>query len=173
MVYDKICPQLNTDDRGSLFELYSSALTYKISPKHIYISRSTHGVVRGFHQQLEAPQKKLVFCLSGDVSDFGLNIDPLSSSFGAVNRHLLSGEAGEGVIIGRKVAHGFECLSEQCTLLYICDDHYAPTKQLSINPLDESFSSLWKKKSPTLSPKDREGLSLEAAKQILLQNLRK
>jgi dTDP-4-dehydrorhamnose 3,5-epimerase len=173
MIYEKICPELHLDDRGSLFEIYSAAQTYKVSPKHIYISRSTYGVVRGFHQQLEVPQKKLVFCLSGDVADFGLNIDPLSNDFGAVNRHILSGEAGEGVIIGRRVAHGFECLSDECTLLYICDDHYAPTKQLSINPLDESFSSLWKTNSPTLSPKDREGISLQTAKQILSQNLRK
>jgi dTDP-4-dehydrorhamnose 3,5-epimerase len=173
MVYKKICPQLHLDDRGSLFEIYSAAQTYKVSPKHIYISRSTYGIVRGFHQQLEVPQKKMVFCLSGDVADFGLNIDPLSSNFGAVNRHILSGEAGEGVIIGRKVAHGFECLSDECTLLYICDDHYAPTKQLSINPLDESFSSLWKTNSLTLSPKDREGVSLQTAKQILSQNLGK
>ena len=60
MVYKKICPQLHLDDRGSLFEIYSAAQTYKVSPKHIYISRSTYGVVRGFHQQLEVPQKKLV-----------------------------------------------------------------------------------------------------------------
>ena len=173
MVYEKICPQLHLDDRGSLFEIYSAAQTYKVSPKHIYISKSTYGTVRGFHQQLEVPQKKMVFCLSGNVADFGLNIDPLSNDFGAVNHHILSGEAGEEVIIGRRVAHAFECLSDECTLLYICDDHYAPTKQLSINPLDEPFSSLWKINSPTLSPKDREGVSLQTAKQILFQNLRK
>ena len=172
MVFEKICPQLHIDDRGCLFEIYSAAQTYKVSPKHMYISRSTYGVVRGFHQQLEAPQKKLVFCLSGDIADFGLNIDPLSSDFGAINRHILSGEAGEGVVIGRRVAHGFECLSDECTLLYICDDHYAPTKQLSIKPLDESFSSLWKTNSPKLSSKDSEGISLQTAKKILLQNQR-
>lgn len=173
MVFEKICPQLHLDDRGSLFEIYSAAQTHDVFPKHIYISRSTYGVVRGFHQQLDVPQKKLVFCISGDVADFGLNIDPLSNEFGSVTCHVLSGEAGEGVVIGRRVAHGFECLSDECTLLYICDDDYAPTKQLSINPLDESFNSLWKASAPTLSLKDRDGISLQAAKKILLHNLRK
>ena len=173
MKFVKICPEIHFDDRGSLFEIYSAAQSYNLSPKHMYISESKNGVVRGFHQQLEAPQKKMVFCLSGEVVDYGLNIDPLSDDFGVVCSHRLSGEAGEGVFIGRKVAHAFECLSEQCTLLYICDDHYVPTQQLSINPLDDPFCSLWETKSPTLSSKDREGVSLEMAKEILLRKLRK
>lgn len=172
MIYEKICPQLHFDDRGSLFDIYSAARTYKLEPIHMYISKSNRGVVRGFHQQLDVPQKKLVFCLSGEVVDYGLNIDPLSSDFGVINRHLLSGEAGEGVLIGRKVAHGFECLSDECTMLYICDNHYDSSGQLDINPLDGSLSSLWKTNSPILSPKDRQGISLQGAKQILLQKLR-
>lgn len=173
MIYEKICPKLHFDDRGSLFEIYSKAIDYNLSPKHMYISRSTQGVVRGFHQQLDAPQKKMVFCLSGEVADYGVDIDPSSSDFGAVNHHLLSGEAGEGVIIGRRVAHGFECLSDECTLLYICDDLYSPASQLDINPLDEAFTSLWMTNFPLLSSKDCEGVSLQEAKQILLKNLGK
>ena len=173
MIYEKICPKLNTDARGSLFEVYSKLLSYSLTPKHMYISKSTRGVIRGFHQQLENPQKKLIFCLSGNVADYGLNIDPFSSDFGSVNCHMLTGATGEGVIIGCDVAHGFESLSDECTMLYICDDDYSPIGQLNINPLDEAFNSIWKTTDPIISVKDREGKSLQEAKKILLNKLRK
>ena len=172
MIHEKICPEVHADNRGSLYEIYTHAQSHKISPKHMYISKSSVGVVRGFHQQLNIPQKKLVFCLSGSIIDYALNIDPLSKEFGIVNCHVLNGDIGEGVLIDRKSAHAFECLSEECTLLYICDDYYDPTGQLSINPLDPVFKSLWKTKEPQLSSKDSEGVSLNDAKEILLKQLR-
>jgi len=121
------------------------------------------------------PQKKMIFCLSGIVIDYGLNIDPLSSNFGVVQSHLLNGEACEGVMIDRSVAHAFECLSDECAMLYICDDHYDPnlSGQLNINPLDDAFSSLWEASAPKLSSKDLEGISLQEAKNVLLLKLGK
>jgi dTDP-4-dehydrorhamnose 3,5-epimerase len=173
LAYEKICPNLHLDKRGSLFEIYSKAKSYNLSPKHMYISRSSKGVVRGFHQQIDIPQKKMIYCLSGEVADYVVNIDAVSCDYGVVDGYLLSGQAGEGVIIGRNFAHGFECLSDECTLLYICDDHYSPAGQLNINPLDEAFATLWATDSPLLSTKDCEGRSLQEAKKLLLQNFRK
>ena len=57
--------------------MLSRSINFDGSPKHMYVSRSIRGTVRGFHQQLTNPQQKLVFCISGMVADFGLNIDPL------------------------------------------------------------------------------------------------
>ncbi|MDB4668387.1 dTDP-4-dehydrorhamnose 3,5-epimerase [bacterium] len=171
MKYKKIRPKFNLDNRGSIFEIYSNSFNYCVKPKHMYISTSKKGVVRGFHQQLKVPQKKLVFCLAGEIADYAANIDPFSDEFGSVYCHSLSGQAGEGVIIGRKFAHAFECLSEECTLLYICDKDYIAEDQLGINPLDDMFCSLWKIANPILSNKDRDGLSIKAVKQILINNV--
>ena len=64
--------------------MLSRSINFDGSPKHMYVSRSIRGTVRGFHQQLTNPQQKLVFCISGMVADFGLNIDPFSEEFGNV-----------------------------------------------------------------------------------------
>ena len=118
-----------------------------------------------------APEKKLVYCLDGQIADYGLNIDPLSDDFGSIVTHNLSGDSGEGVFVGVNHAHGFECLSESCTLLYICDYEYMANDQLGINPLDDSLGSLWNVCQPILSVKDRDGLSLQAAKILLIKTL--
>lgn len=170
MIFEKICPKVHLDDRGSLFEIYTDAGKFNLTPKHIYLSHSKHGSVRGFHQQLNLPQKKIVMCISGHVADFGIDIDPLSSDFGMLKKHSL--QASEGVFIGNTVAHGFECLSENCTLLYVCDEVYDPSGQIDIFPLAEEFMHLWTSKNPELSSKDRGGLALNQVKQILLNKLR-
>ena len=170
MIFEKICPKVHLDKRGSLFEIYAGAERYNLIPRHIYISHSKRGSVRGFHQQLNLPQKKIVTCISGHIADFGINIDPLSKDFGTLKKHSLI--ANEGVLIGHTVAHGFECLSDSCTMLYICDQAYDPNGQIDIFPLAEDFIHLWTTKVPELSPKDRRGLTLNQVKQNLLNNLR-
>ena len=172
MSFSKICPKLNLDDRGSLFEVLSKGIFPGFSAKHIYISRSCRGVVRGFHQQLKYPQKKLVYCMDGQVADFGLNIDPFSDDFGSVSMHNLCGDLGEGVYIGKNYAHAFECISESCSLLYICDYEYVANDQLGISPLDVSLGSLWNTAQPRLSEKDKKGLSVEEAKKLLINTLK-
>ena len=61
-------------------------------------------------------------------------------------------------------------MTEECMLLYICDRDYYPDDQLSINPLDSNFKSLWKTNSAILSEKDAEGISLFQAKDLLIKN---
>ena len=168
MVYEKLTSKLNFDERGALFEIYSEHLSHNIIPKHMYVSVSRKGVVRGFHQQLIAPQKKLIFCLAGEVADYALNIDPSNNDFGLVDGFNLSGDKGEGVVIGRNYAHGFECLSDHCSLLYICDQLYDPADQLTINPLDESLNLIWETKSPILSSKDLSGINISDFRKKLL-----
>lgn len=166
MIFKKISPKVHLDARGSLFEVYSESAKYNFKARHIYISESKCGTVRGFHQQLNLPQKKIVQCISGSVADFGMNIDPLSKDFGMVKKHHLN--SGEGVLIDNKTAHAFECLSDNCTLLYICDQGYDPSGQININPLSEDFKHLWTSKKLELSPKDLHGMTLDEAKQVLL-----
>ena len=172
MSFSKICPKINLDERGSLFEILSKESFPQFSARHMYISRSHRGVVRGFHQQLKYPQKKLVYCLDGQVADFGLNIDPFSDDFGSVSMHNLCGDLGEGVYIGKNYAHAFECISESCSLLYICDYEYVANDQLGICPIDGFLGSLWHAAQPLLSEKDKKGLSLEEAKILLINTLK-
>lgn len=169
MEYKKITPRINSDKRGCLFEIYSRSIFFDGAAKHMYVSRSVKGTVRGFHQQLANSQRKFVFCLSGVVADFGLNIDPLSDSYGHLEKLILDGTQGEGVFVGPKVSHAFECLSEDCMLVYICDDHYDSNDQFDINPMQPEFAGIWSDPSPKLSEKDKSGLSLEEAKCILMR----
>ena len=170
MIFEKICPKVYLDSRGSIFEIYTEAERHNLIPRHVYISHSKGGSVRGFHQQLNLPQRKIVTCISGHIADFGINIDPLSKDFGMLKKHSL--KASESVLVGNTVAHGFECLSDHCTMLYICDQAYDPNGQIDIFPLAKDLIHIWTTTVPHLSSKDLQGMTLNKVKQILLNNLR-
>ena len=162
----KIKPYVNNDSRGHLYEVFSLAENYNIEPKHMYISSSKKGVVRGFHQQTKEPQTKLIYCLSGKINDFTLCMDLNGNSFGEISQIQLDGSLSEGILIEKGEAHGFECL-EDCQLLYICDQPYDPSGEFTINPLADNFSHLWEAENPIISERDKNGLSLEGAKKLL------
>ena len=82
----KIKPYINKDQRGHLYEVFSLAENYNITPKHMYISSSKKGVVRGFHQQTKDRQTKIIYCLSGKINDFTVSLDFQGNSFGEISQ---------------------------------------------------------------------------------------
>ena len=165
----KINPKIHNDTRGSLYEIFTLAENYSIEPKHIYISESKKGVIRGFHQQKALPQKKLLYCLSGKINDFSINLDINDQDYGNITKYELDGSSGQGVVIERNSAHAFECI-EDCTLLYILDEPYDPISEVTIYPLSEEFIKLWVTKDPIISEKDLNGIPFSQTKTFLLNN---
>ena len=88
-------PDIYTDDRGCFLESYSSKyfLNKGINLNFLQdnISKSTKGVLRGMHYQLENPQGKMVRCVYGKVLDVSVDIRKKSPTFGKVFSKILSG----------------------------------------------------------------------------------
>ena len=117
-------------------------------------SRSTFGVLRGLHFQLNKPQGKLVCCPRGAVFDVAVDIDPTSRTFGEYFGLELTEENHRQLWIPPGYAHGFCVLSEIADFHYKCTDFYDPSDESGINWNDPNISINWPIDSPKLSEKD-------------------
>src|SRR5699024_653340 len=112
-----LTPHRYEDDRGSIFEAWSSARyrdagsTQTLVQDHI--SHSTHAVLRGLHRQT-APhaQGKLVTVPRGVVYDVVVDMRPASPTFGTWAGTALSADNGRQLWIPPGFAHGFQVVSE-------------------------------------------------------------
>lgn len=117
-------------------------------------SRSTRGVLRGLHYQLEHPQGKLVRAASGEIFDVAVDIRKGSPNFGKWAGAILSEENCHQLYIPPGFAHGFCVLSKQADFLYKCTDLYAPGDEYGIAWDDPGIGIEWPELDYVLSGKD-------------------
>ena len=132
------------DNRGSFEKIYNSesceSCSESFSPAEIYISRSSHGVIRGFHyQRPPSAVAKVIKVIHGKILDisFRLEIDKREEFV----RHKLD-EASEALYIPKNFAHGFQVLSNSATVLYITNGLYDRESDVGIH---RSAYSDWEK----------------------------
>jgi dTDP-4-dehydrorhamnose 3,5-epimerase len=158
-------PKKFGDARGFFMELYhedryaDSGITQRFVQDNL--SRSGQGVLRGLHFQNPRPQGKLVTVLCGCVLDVAVDVRAGSPTFG---RHVaveLNEENRRQVWVPRGFAHGFVVLSETADFFYKCDEVYSPANELVLRWNDPQLGIDWDCSTPTVSTRDREGVSLE------------
>ena len=142
-------PVVFKDDRGYFLECYNEQ---KFSEGGIHNtcwvqdneSKSSKGVIRGMHYQLEPyAQAKLVRVISGKVFDVAVDIRKGSPTFGKWFGVELSCENKKQFYIPRGFAHGFSVLSDTATFIYKCDNFYTPSAERGFNPFDSSLDIPW------------------------------
>ena len=146
-----ICkPTLYGDDRGYFVETFredklEEFLKYKINFCQDNESKSSRGVLRGFHYQLPPfAQTKLVRVIKGRVLDFALDIRKGSPTFGKHVCLELSSENKKQLLIPRGFAHAFLVLEYDTLLAYKVDNYYSPEYERGIAFDDEVLSIDWK-----------------------------
>lgn len=119
-------------------------------------SRSSKGVLRGLHYQVQAPQGKLVRVVSGAVFDVAVDLRKSSPHFGQWVGHELSAENQRMMWIPPGFAHGFLVLSDTADFLYKTTRYYAPQWDRGIRWDDPQIGVKWPLAGPpTLSAKDQ------------------
>jgi dTDP-4-dehydrorhamnose 3,5-epimerase len=127
-------------------------------------SRSSRGVLRGLHYQLEQPQGKLVRVVRGAVWDVVVDIRRGSPTFGQWVGEELSEENQRQMWVPPDMAHGFIVLSEVADVLYKATDYYAPAHEGCIAWNDPDLRIAWPTISaPLVSSKDAAGRALSMA----------
>ncbi|MCR5298310.1 MAG: dTDP-4-dehydrorhamnose 3,5-epimerase [Paludibacteraceae bacterium] len=107
-------------------------------------SKSSYGVVRGLHFQLNPQsQTKLVSCVVGKVYDVAVDIRQGSPTFGRWFGVELSEENNLQFLIPQGFAHGFSVLSETAVFSYKCDNFYAPDLEGGISYDDPALNIDW------------------------------
>ncbi|MDR1941853.1 MAG: dTDP-4-dehydrorhamnose 3,5-epimerase [Endomicrobium sp.] len=156
------------DSRGFFAELYHSAAFAEssiVKPiKQINFSKSSKGVLRGLHYQLNPfAQGKIIRVVRGEIFDVAVDIRKKSATYGKwVGVTLKSGDFNM-VYIPEGFAHGFEVLSDEAEFEYFCTEIYSPKCERGIIYDDPKLNILWKSKNPIISQKDLQSPSLEFA----------
>jgi dTDP-4-dehydrorhamnose 3,5-epimerase len=154
-----IQPKVFPDARGFFLESYH-ALRYKQNNIDVTfvqdnLSRSTRGVLRGLHCQLEHTQGKLVYATRGAVFDVAVDIRSGSPTFGQSVSAILDDQNHQQLYIPPGFAHGFCVLSEEADFMYKCTDYYHPASELGVHWDDPDLEIVWPITQPILSARDQ------------------
>ena len=163
-------PKMFGDARGFFYESFNQQAFDKATGAHHQFvqdnhSRSTKGVLRGLHYQVEQPQGKLIRVARGAVFDVAVDIRKSSPTFGKWVGVELSEENHRQLWVPPGLAHGFLVLSVTADCLYKTTDYYAPAHERCIAWNDPAIGIQWPLAlhgidQPILSVKDLQGLDL-------------
>ena len=157
-------PMVFSDERGFFYESYNQKrFTELTGISRTFVqdnhSKSTKGVLRGLHYQIQHSQGKLVHCTAGTVFDVSVDLRKSSPSFGQWVGVELSAANKRHVWIPEGFAHGFLVLSETAEFLYKTTNYYSPEFERSLLWSDPSLGIDWplSGNQPLLAAKDAAG----------------
>ena len=162
-------PKVFSDARGFFFESFNQrAFNAATGTDYQFVqdnhSRSSQGVLRGLHYQIQQAQGKLVRVVQGAVFDVAVDIRKSSPTFGQWVGAELSADNHRQLWVPPGFAHGFVVLSDTAEFLYKTTDYYAPQHERCIAWNDPALAIDWQfAGEPRLSAKDAQGLSLAQA----------
>lgn len=141
-------PRVFEDQRGYFFESYNANRFKEAGLEYVFIqdnqSKSSYGVVRGLHYQLEPyAQTKLLRVLQGKILDVVIDIRDNSPTFGKWMSLEMSDENKKQFLIPKGFAHGFSVLSDIAVIQYKCDDFYSPEAERGIIYNDRDLNIDW------------------------------
>ena len=114
------------------------------------------GSVRGMHyQEGEYKEIKLVRCIAGKVYDVIIDIRKDSPTFLKWFGIELSAENKKMLYIPAGFAHGFQCLSDNCELLYHHSAFYTPGRETGISYNDPAVNIEWPIEITVISERDK------------------
>jgi dTDP-4-dehydrorhamnose 3,5-epimerase len=156
-------PKVFGDDRGFFLESFNQKrFDEAVGQQLLFVqdnhSRSSKGVLRGLHYQIQHPQGKLVRVVSGEIFDVVVDIRRGSSTFGKWVGEILTGATKKQLWVPAGFAHGFVVLSDMAEVLYKTTDYYHPECERSILWNDPTLNIKWPiDGAPILSAKDADG----------------
>jgi dTDP-4-dehydrorhamnose 3,5-epimerase len=163
-------PRVFGDTRGFFFESFNQrafnlATGLDVNFVQDNHSRSSKGVLRGLHYQIQQPQGKLVRVVRGSVFDVTVDLRKSSPTFGQWVGVELTEDNHRQLWIPPGFAHGFYVLSDSADFLYKTTDYYAPEFECSLIWNDPTIGIEWPLNTqPIISAKDAQGKKLADAK---------
>lgn len=150
---------INVDIRGSfkkILPVEDEIVPDAFSVCQVNVSANTlAGTIRGFHYQIDPYlETKLISCIRGSVIDVLLDMRPTSDTYGKHAYYILTPSSGS-LLVPPLVAHGFQSLEDETTLLYLHSNNYSPKKSKGVNPLDPTLGVHWPLPVRCISDSDR------------------
>lgn len=162
-------PKVFGDSRGFFFESFNAKDFASVTNLEVTFvqdnhSRSSQGVLRGLHYQIQHPQGKLVRVTEGSVFDVAVDLRRSSPHFGKWVGVELSASNKRQLWIPPGFAHGFVVISDGAEFLYKTTDYWFPEHERSLLWCDPSVGIEWPfEDAPKLAVKDENGVTLQNA----------
>lgn len=125
------------------------------------MSFSKKKVLRGLHLQTKNSQAKIITVTHGKIYDVAVDLRKKSKTFGKHVAIIISDKSDFSFYIPAGFAHGFMCLSEECTVNYKCSNYRDAKSEKTLKWNDKKIKIKWPYKKPILSKKDNDGLVLD------------
>ena len=149
------------DSRGFLKEVYQKRVIPNLNFPFDVMSYSKKNVLRGLHIQTKNPQAKIITVTHGKILDVVVDLRSKSKTFGKYVAIKISDKDDFSFFIPKGFAHGFLCLSKECTVNYKCSQYRESGSEKTLSWDDPDINIKWLIKKPILSDKDKNlGLSL-------------
>jgi dTDP-4-dehydrorhamnose 3,5-epimerase len=162
-------PKVFGDDRGFFFESFNQKDFQQATGLDVNFvqdnhSKSTQGVLRGLHYQIQHAQGKLVRVTKGTVFDVAVDLRRSSPNFGNWVGVELSADNKRQLWVPPGFAHGFVVTSETAEFLYKTTDYWYPEHERSLLWCDPTVGIQWPSMGePKLAAKDAVGKVLTEA----------
>ena len=162
-------PKVFGDARGFFFESFNARdFAQATGLERTFVqdnhSKSSQGVLRGMHFQVQHPQGKLVRVTQGSVFDVAVDIRRDSKTFGQWFGLELSADNKRQLWVPEGLAHGFLVTSESAEFLYKTTDYYHPEHERSLLWNDPAIGIDWPlhllSAPPLLAAKDSQATLL-------------
>ena len=130
------------------------------------------GTLRGLHYALApAREGKLVRCERGRIFDVALDLRPGSPAF---LRHVAIELAGDDLValyLPPGVAHGFQTLEDDSSVLYMMSEAYRPELAAGVRFDDPAFGIAWPLPVSVIAARDRSYPDFDAARHAATEGL--
>ncbi len=141
-------PTVFGDHRGYFFESYNANTFQAAGLEYNFVqdnqARSSYGVLRGLHYQLEPhAQTKLIRVLEGSIMDAVVDLRKGSPTYGKSYMIELSAANKLQLLVPKGFAHGYAVISETAEVMYKCDNFYHKGSEGGISYNDPALDIDW------------------------------
>jgi len=154
--------ELREDERGFLARTYCETefLDHGLNthwPQCNLTLTNKRGMIRGMHFQADPkPEIKLIRCAAGTIFDVLVDVRRESSTFGQWQGFELTGENHRTLYAPGGIAHGFQCLTDNCRVFYQMSEFYFPELSRGIRWNDPQVGIKWPLAESNLSERDKK-----------------
>ena len=154
-------PKVLKDDRGWFARFYCKNEFKEIGHEKEWVQlnhsvTNKKGSIRGMHYQVHPFREiKMVKCIAGTVYDVIVDLRKNSPTFLKWFGAELSAENRKMLYIPEGFAHGFQCLEDNCELIYHHSEFYVPDSEGGIRYNDPMISIEWPLPVTVISQRDQ------------------
>jgi dTDP-4-dehydrorhamnose 3,5-epimerase len=140
-------PVVRADERGFFLESFREETLAGLGIGDHFVqdnhSRSTYGVIRGMHFQVEPMVSKLVRCGRGAIVDVLVDVRVGSETFGQWDAFELDDRAHRALYVPPGFAHGFCVVSDVADVLYKQSGYWRAGADRGFAPDDPDVGIAW------------------------------